>query len=296
MDLNPDEAIAAGWLNSSSWSTRLFLWMLDYSLRTAAQIVVLDRFVKERIQRRNIDGSRISIIPPWSHSDVVSYSADGRHAFRALHQLSDKFVVMYSGNHSPCHPLDTLLGAALRLRTREEIVFCFVGGGSEQAKVREFAALHRLTNIKCLPYQPLECLSDSLSSADMHAVVMGDPFVGIIHPCKIYNIMAIGTPVLYIGPSTSHVTDLVNEFPSRHFFSASHGNHIRVVEQILECADLWPLSSAFSDARKEESADRSAHSKEVLLPQLCALLGSECNQRTANVRPKNSYAPGGKFS
>ncbi|HEX6729003.1 MAG TPA: glycosyltransferase family 4 protein, partial [Pyrinomonadaceae bacterium] len=235
MDLNPDEAIAAGWLKSDSWSTRLFQKMLDYSLRTAERVVVLDRFVKERIQRRKIEPARISVIPPWSHSDVVSYSAEGRQAFRAQHHLSDKFVVMYSGNHSPCHPLNTLLEAALLLRTREEVVFCFVGGGSEQSKVREFVALHRLTNVKCLPYQPLELLSDSLSSADMHVVVMGDSFVGIIHPCKIYNIMTIGTPVLYIGPTTSHVTDLANEFPAKHFFAASHGERIRVVEHILEC-------------------------------------------------------------
>jgi colanic acid biosynthesis glycosyl transferase WcaI len=270
MDLNPDEAIAAGWLKSDSWSTRLLQRMLDYSLRTAERVVVLDRFVKDRIQRREIELSRISVIPPWSHSDVVSYSAEGRQAFRAKHHLSDKFVVMYSGNHSPCHPLDTLLEAVLHLRTREELVFCFVGGGSEQAKVREFAALHRLGNVMCLPYQPLEHLSDSLSSADMHVVVIGDPFVGIIHPCKIYNIMAIGTPVLYIGPSTSHVMDLVNEFPANHFFRASHGDRIRVVKHILECANLSALSSSFSDLRWVKSADRSAHSKEVLLPQLCA--------------------------
>ena len=42
----------------------------------------------------------------------------------------------------------------------------------------------------------------------IHVVVMGDPFVGLIHPCKIYNILRLGTPVLYIGPAESHITDL----------------------------------------------------------------------------------------
>src|SRR5439155_2433474 len=51
--------------------------------------------------------------------------------------LDDKFVVMYSGNHSPCHPLDTLLEAARRLEKERDIVFCFVGGGSEWAKIKE---------------------------------------------------------------------------------------------------------------------------------------------------------------
>src|SRR5438045_3370596 len=149
--------------------------------------------------------ARIEIIRLGSHDDAVSYSEVGREAFRQQHGLSDKFVVMYSGNHSRCHPLDTLLDAALALKTRSEVVFCFIGGGSEQTKVREFAARYELTHVKCLPYQPLRELSSSLSAADLHVVVMGEEFVGMVHPCKVYNIMSVGAPVLYIGPEPSHV-------------------------------------------------------------------------------------------
>ena len=282
MDLNPDEAIAAGWLKDGAWSTRLLQKMLDYSLRAATQIVALDRFMKERLQRRDIDGSLISIIPPWSHSDVVQYSPEGRRRFRAQHQLSDKFVVMYSGNHSPCHPLDTLLSAALKLRTLEQIVFCFVGGGSEQSKVRQFSEAHQLQNMLCLPYQPLEHLSDSLSAADLHVVVMGDPFVGIVHPCKVYNIVTIGRPALYIGPSESHVMDLTDEFPSTHFFSASHGNATGVVEYVLKALESADLSSPSISSK---SADESAHSKERLLPQLCAVVESAPYSTQGLVQP-----------
>ena len=128
----------------------------------------------------------------------MKYDRRGREAFRAEHGLTDKFVVMYSGNHSPCHPLDTLLGAASELAGQPGIAFCFVGGGSEFGKVKAFASKHRLTNLVCLPYQPLDKLSASLSAADLHVIIMGDPFVGIVHPCKIYNILGVGSPVLYI--------------------------------------------------------------------------------------------------
>src|SRR3954451_14666343 len=111
---------------------------------------------------------------------------------------------MDAGNHSPFHPLDTLLETAKQSAYDTRIAFCFVGGGSEFGKVQQFAAVHGLENIVCLPYQPLEQLAGSLSAADLHVVVMGDPFVGIIHPCKIYNVLAIGSPVLYIGPEESH--------------------------------------------------------------------------------------------
>jgi glycosyltransferase involved in cell wall biosynthesis len=255
MDLNPDEAIAAGWLDEKSLSSRGLQRMLNYSLNVAARTVVLDRFMKERVVAKGFDPARIAIVPPWSHDDHVQYSAAGREDFRREHGLSEKFVVMYSGNHSPCHPLDTLLDAARSLREQPEIVFCFVGGGSEQVKVRDLAAKHDLTNLKCLPYQPLDELSSSLSAADLHVVVMGDRFVGIVHPCKIYNIMSVGAPTLYIGPTPSHVTDIASQ-QQFHFSIATHGDVESVIKAILEAK------------QNRERQPVIAFAKHTLLPQL----------------------------
>jgi putative colanic acid biosynthesis glycosyltransferase WcaI len=259
MDLNPDEAIAAGWLDERSPTTRLLQRMLTYSFHCATRTIVLDRFVKERVVTKGVDPNRVAIVPPWSHDDEVSYSEAGREAFRRRHGLDDKFVVMYSGNHSPCHPLDTLLHAALRLAKRSEIVFSFIGGGSEQVKVREFAALQGLKNVTCLPYQPLRELSNSLSAADLHVVVMGDPFVGIVHPCKVYNIMSIGAPVLYIGPEPSHVTDVASQHGK--FFLTRHGDVEGVTAAILE-----------ANQSRERHFAGNEFSKETLLPQFVSLV------------------------
>src|SRR6185503_13613460 len=105
MDLNPDEAIAAGWLEQNSATSRVLQRMLNYSLKVATRTIVLDRFMKERVVAKGVDATRVAIVPPWSHDDHVAYSATGREEFRQRHGLADKLVVMYSGNHSPCHPL-----------------------------------------------------------------------------------------------------------------------------------------------------------------------------------------------
>ena len=262
MDLNPDEAIAAGWLRHDSALARLLQWMLRYSLTNAERTIVMDRFMKERMLAKDADAERIVVVPPWSHDDAVAYSAEGREEFRQRNGLTDKFVVMYSGNHSPCHPLDTLTSGALELKTRDDIVFCFVGGGSEHAKVREFAARHELDNVLCLPYQPLDQLSSSLSAADLHVVVMGDAFVGIVHPCKIYNIMSVGGPVLYIGPTPSHTADLDHS----GMFSTHHGDVAGVVSRILD---------AKTRIRTEEVQPQTQFSKHSLLPELMDILEAE---------------------
>jgi colanic acid biosynthesis glycosyl transferase WcaI len=240
MDMNPDEAIAAGWLRSGSLPARILEGLHRWSLRRADRVFVLDRYMRARVLVKGIPADKVEVVPPWSH-DAVQWDAAGREAFRRGHGLDGKFVVMYSGNHSPCHPLGSLLDAASALRGDPDIVFCFVGGGSEFARVRAFAQERGLRNIVCLPYQPLGRLARSLSAADLHAVVMGDPFVGIVHPCKIYNVMALGIPVLYIGPAQSHVADLGR---AEWLYAARHGDVAGICEHIRRARQQGPVRYA----------------------------------------------------
>jgi len=266
MDLNPDEAIAAGWLRPRSIAARLLSrWML-YSMNRAERIIALDRFMCDRIRAKGIAADKIAVVPPWAHDDQVHFDAEARRRFRDRHGLSEKFVVMYSGNHSPCHPLDTLLAAAERLAEHPEIVFLFVGGGSE---FRKPLALERggVPNIRCLPYQAQEELAGSLSAADLHVVVMGSAFVGIVHPCKVYNILAVGARFLYIGPEESHIADLMAGLQdSGSVLVAGHGEVESVIRGILEAAQRPSVDRSCS----RECA--SQFSRRVLVPQMIGAL------------------------
>jgi colanic acid biosynthesis glycosyl transferase WcaI len=141
---------------------------------------------------------------------------------------------MHAGNHSPCHPLDTLLQAALRLEHHPGIRFVFVGGGSELRKAKAFVQEKSLRNVDFLPYQPLKKLAALLSSADLHVAIMGNPFVGIVHPCKIYNILSTGSPFLYIGPEESHIGDMTKRLGEGAFYSARNGDIESVAAAILQ--------------------------------------------------------------
>src|SRR5258708_17279357 len=270
MDLNPDEAIAAGWLRAESATAKLLAKLLMSSMQHAERIVVLDRFMKERLLLKGISPDRIEVISPWSQP--VHFDQQGREAFRRVHGLTYKFVIMYACNHSPCHPLDTLLEAAARLVRREEMAFCFVGGGSEQRKVKEFAFANKLKNIHCLPYQPQEDLSSVLSAADLHVVVMGEAFVGTVHPSKIYNILAIGTPFLYLGPKESHLADIIASLdnPARAIQSV-HGPPDLAEQSIPNAALALNGDKRFAanqgSVQRGQSNLAAAFSKMTLLPK-----------------------------
>jgi colanic acid biosynthesis glycosyl transferase WcaI len=247
MDLNPDEALAAGWLKPG-----LVSWCLERisraTMRSADAIIVLDRFMQARVLAKGAAPDRVHMLPPWSFDGSVYFNPRGRERFRERHGLADKFVVMYSGNHSPCHPLDTLLDGAVALSGDDRFHFAFVGGGSEYEKLRRAAEEGGLTNVSFLPYQPLDTLSESLSAADLQVVVMGEPFVGTIHPCKLYSILAVNAPVLYIGPDESHILDALGDSrstsPYAHIAFGDTPALISYLETLVEDWDPQPVREA----------------------------------------------------
>jgi colanic acid biosynthesis glycosyl transferase WcaI len=270
MDLNPDEAIAAGWLRKDSFVEKTFSALSVYSFKQSEKVFVLDRFMKEHVINKGISDDKLVVIPPWSHDSTVGYNHKGRLSFRASHGLTDKFVVMYSGNHSPCHPLDTILSAARKLSNNAEIAFCFIGGGSEFNKAKVFAERYGLNNIMCLPYRPLDELSASLSAADLHVVAMGDRFAGLVHPCKIYNIIALGKPFLYVGPRESHISDIMSQIKNKEDARAAlHGDTEAVVSHICDAARNNFDYKSFSSS---ELAGR--FSMQALLPKMIDVLES----------------------
>ena len=217
MDLNPDEAVAAGWLRQGSLMERFLRKALEKSFQQSVAIIALDRFMADRIAAKGVDRRKIHVVAPWAHDKEVKPDPEGSKAFRRQHGLEGSFVVMYSGNHAPIHPLKTIVEAARKLfvnvnvNVKEKIKFVFVGGGTGWEEIRKIKEKENLTNVVCLPYQPLNKVGASLGAADLHVVAMGEAFVGLVHPCKVYNLLSLGLPWVGLGPRECHLVDLLKE-------------------------------------------------------------------------------------
>lgn len=209
MDLQPDEAVAAGYLRPGSLPERCLSRLAMVPLFLARTIVVLDRYMKERIVEKGVPTDKVSIVGLWPSVEADA-SAEDIAQFRATFGFGNGVVVMYSGNHSVCHPLDTLLLSAERLRSDERFVFAFIGSGVRKKDVEMFVVDHQLKNIVSAPYQPLKSVNTSLAAADIQCVVQGDRYSGLVHPSKMYGLLALGKPVLYIGPRKSYICDILD--------------------------------------------------------------------------------------
>jgi colanic acid biosynthesis glycosyl transferase WcaI len=270
MDINPDQIVATGALAPHALPVRAFDAMNRSVLGAAHNVVALDRYMAERLAGKAELGDKLHVVPPWPHVESAEpLLSHEDNAFRAEHGLHGKFVVMYSGNLSPTHPVTTILDAAVKLRDDPRLLFLFAGGGLGRDAIERHVRAHGLANVRTLPYQPLERLRESLSAADVHLVAMGDGMAGIVHPCKIYGAMAVGRPVLVLGPERCHLTDLVR--------GADIGWHVRhgdagAAANLLE--ELPALAPGALRRMGEKARDliQSRYSRSTLCGQLCDLL------------------------
>jgi colanic acid biosynthesis glycosyl transferase WcaI len=241
MDLNPDQIVAAGQLAPQAWPVRLFRAMNRITLRLAKRVIVLDRFMRERLAVTAEGDGGTHVIPPWSAVRPSQWRPSWPNAFRAAHGLEQKFVVMYAGNHALQHPLDTLLAAASQFEHDRDLVFVSIGGGAGKgaidAKIRGGAR-----NIVSLPFQPPERLDEALAAADVHVVSMGNDVVGIVHPCKIYGALAVGRPVLFFGPADSPPGELLATINAGR--CVEHGDVAGAVAAIAGLRSLAPETRA----------------------------------------------------
>lgn len=266
MDLNPDQLLALGKIRKGDLIERALESGNRLLLQNSSLIIALDRFMAARLRPRGRLSHKMVVIPPWPHEDVIEPLKHEDNAFRHRNGLDGKFVVMYSGNHSPSNPLKTLLDAAVRLKDDNDLRFLFVGGGNGKKEVEAYIVQHNLRNVISLPYQPLADLRYSLSAADVHVVSLGLDMVGIIHPCKVYGAMAVARPVLFFGPKPSHVSDLLDN----HQFGAhvSHGDVDGAVNAINKLRTM-PQQERDQLGQTAQHVLESSLSQDILCKRFC---------------------------
>jgi len=278
MDLNPDQIVAMGKIGPRSMPVRFFDWINRMTYRRSRDVVVLDRFMLERANRKVEITQKAAVLPPWPHEDELQWIPHAENPFRKKHELGDgvggKFVVMYSGNHSPANPLATLLDAAERLQDDPRFVFMCIGGGAGKKEVDDRVA-RGVRNIRSLPYQRLSEIKHSLSAADVHVVSIGDEVVGIVHPCKVYGAMAASRPILLVGPNPCHVSDLIEKHQiGWHVAHRDVDGALRVLREMVE----MPRERLDEMGRKAAEVIQTSLSKR-------ALCGAYCDIMEAGVRP-----------
>lgn len=202
-DVYPELAYAFGLLRRRSVTGWLLERVSRLTLRSAAAVVTLGDTMAKLVVAKGVAPERVHVIQNWADGAALRPFTGPSNRIRQEWGLRNKTVVLYSGNMGRGHDLGTLLDAARLLRHREDLAFVFVGEGAKRAQVA--SAVGELNSIQLRPYQPRELLRESLSAGDVHVVTQETSTLGLIEPSKFYGGLAVGRPILFIGPVEAEV-------------------------------------------------------------------------------------------
>ena len=285
MDINPDQMVESGRLRPRSLVARVFDWMNRRTLHAARDVIVLDRFMRDRIAAKAPVEGKIHVVPAWPHDNVLDDVPHDGNPFRHRHGLDGSFVVMYSGNHGYSTPLGTLLDAAARLRHVPGLRFLFVGGGVVKREIDAMVAREAPPNIVTLPYQPLADIRYSLSAADVHVVSIANEGVGVVHPCKIYGALAVGRPVIALAPRASYAADILAAHDVG--WLVEHGD-VEGLVRLLEELPSLPSQRLGAMGRTAREAARTHYSRDAQLGRVCDIIEGRGAPPPVRQRPAGS--------
>ncbi|MBN8587079.1 MAG: glycosyltransferase family 4 protein [Rhodothermia bacterium] len=263
-DLYPEVAEELEVLNKEGFTARFFRRLSTWALNHQDAIIAVGRCMKDRLIARGIPSEKIVVIQNWTDVQKVYPIPHGSNPFRSLHHLGKKFIVMYSGNFGLAHPFDEILESARILQKQNpNIHFVLIGDGPRKAQIEQFIQEQNLVNVLLLPYQPKEVLAESLSAADLHLATMFPNLLGLVVPSKVYGIMAVGRPVIFMGSAESEVARLIQENKTGDILESFSTQNLveRIVwwsqhaykreiaglnaRQAIEQKDLWSIVTNF---------------------------------------------------
>lgn len=194
-DLWPRAAQALGEL-SNPWLYRLAEAMEQRLYEKADRITATTRSFCRYIENQGIPAEKIVHLPNGTLEEVFTPErgdADLRHRLG----LEGKFVVTYAGLHGIAQGLTTVLEAADRLQSEEDVEFLFIGDGPQKRQLMAHAAWLGLRPVRFLPPVPLEQSAHYLNASDVLLVPLArDPVFAMFVPSKLFDGMACGKPIL----------------------------------------------------------------------------------------------------
>ncbi len=210
-DLFPEVAVR---LNVKGFNFPLSILMKklrNMSLNIAEVNIVLGDCMAERLREEGISEKSVKVIHNWSDSRKIHPVNSNFNSLIKRWNLENKFVVGYSGNMGRVHDFHTILGAIKKLRKETNIVFLFIGNGSQKPWVEDEVLRLGLTNVMFVPYQPYDKLSESLSAPDVHLITLKPDMEGLSTPSKFYGIAAAGRPVVFIGNQDGEIARIIKK-------------------------------------------------------------------------------------
>ena len=213
-DIYPQILDKMGVLNKSSLLYRFWKWLNVKVYNNASAIISIGEDMTDIIQKemRIKEMSKIKLIYNWSDKKKVFPIEKTSNKFIIDNGFIGKKILLYSGTMGSTHNIEDILSAANELKNERDILFLFIGSGAKTNLVEKYISNSGNSNVVLMPFQPIEIISQTLSSAALSFVCLDSAFTGLSVPSKSYGILAAKVPIIGIMDSKAEISKMIEKF------------------------------------------------------------------------------------
>jgi glycosyltransferase involved in cell wall biosynthesis len=210
-DVYPDALLNFGYLKKTSYIYKFWDKMNKKAYMYADEIITISSVMKKVITR-NVESSKIKIIYPWVDTSLIKPIKNDDNWFIEENNISEKKIILYSGNMGLTHDLMTPLKVAKELsETHPDFHFLFIGDGAQKKKLMTYVEKNMLNNVTFLNYQQSNVLPYSFASADFAIVSLSSGAEGLSVPSKTFYSLAAGSAIIAISEKGSEIEQLISK-------------------------------------------------------------------------------------
>ncbi len=243
-DVFPENTIPAGIIrNRQSLIYKGLVSIFNRSYARADKIVVLGRdmeaVMKSKLAKYHSEAC-IRVIPNWA--DVKE--------FLQKDQVDQKYLeIQYAGNVGRVQGIPEFL-TCFNEADNKSLAFSIWGGGANASVVKRLILECQMQHVS---YHGAFIRAEQeriIRQCDICLVSLAEGMYGLGVPSKSYEIMAVGKPILYIGPRNSEIWLVIEENEIGYCFEPSDRQGIVSFLQRLSLADRNELRQKGERARE----------------------------------------------
>lgn len=211
-DIFPDSLVNTGLTKKGSLLYKIGTEVENFTYKNADKIVVISEDFKRNIMAKGVPTDKIEIIYNWVDENAV------KNVERSQNKLFDKynldrikFYITHCGNIGFTQNMDMLLEVALELKQYNNIAFILIGDGAYRAEVEKQIAGKDIRNVRLLPFQPYEDISEVFSLGDVGLIISKKNVGQNSVPSKTWSIMSAERPILASFDIDSELSSIIKQ-------------------------------------------------------------------------------------
>lgn len=162
------------------------------------------------IDHKSVPPEKVTWVPNWIDTEPYEgITATG--VFRKKYGLENKFIILFAGVLGPSQGLDFVIDVARKVSDIQDLVFLFVGDGTERDRTQKLAREYELKNVQFEPFVSPDVYPILLKEVDVGLLALkndsGTPTV----PGKFFGFCAARLPVVAFLNKESEGHRLIQE-------------------------------------------------------------------------------------